>query len=69
MSDVMLLAVLRMSSDLWIKNSPIDEVQRQSRYLQAANKIERMDKVINRIITESSLSEELLIEAQKALDT
>jgi len=68
MSDVMLLAVLRMPPDLWDNNSPIDELQRYSRYKQAADKIEFMDKVIKRFVSECSFSEELLIEAQKALD-
>jgi len=40
MSDVMLLGVLRMPPDCWDNDSPIDVMQRHSRYCQAANRIE-----------------------------
>jgi hypothetical protein len=39
----MLLGVLRMPPECWI-DSPIDVKQRHSRYLEAANRIEEMQK-------------------------
>ena len=40
MSDMMLLGVLRMPPDCWDNDSPIDVMQRHSRYCQAADRIE-----------------------------
>jgi hypothetical protein len=40
MSDVMLLGILRMPPDCWDNDSPIDFMQRHSRYCQAADRIE-----------------------------
>jgi hypothetical protein len=40
MSDTMLLGVLRMPPGLW-DNGPIDVMQRHSRYLEAADRIEK----------------------------
>ena len=39
MSDTMLIGILRMTYDLW-SDSAIDKVQRQSAYIQAADRIE-----------------------------
>jgi hypothetical protein len=64
----MLLAVLNMPIDMWDSSSPIDEMQRHSRYMQAAKKIECMDNVIKRFMSECSFSDDLLVDAQKALD-
>jgi hypothetical protein len=42
MSDVMLLGVLRMPPNCWDNDSPIDVMQRHSRYCEAASEIEKM---------------------------
>ena len=41
MSKVMLLGVLRMPPELWVNDSPIDIQQRYSRYLEAADLLDR----------------------------
>lgn len=41
MSDIMLLGVLRMPQELW-DGSPLDAIQRHSRYEEAANRIEAL---------------------------
>lgn len=41
MNDNMLLAVLKMPPNCW-SDSPVDEIQRHRRYLQAANRIEEL---------------------------
>ena len=45
MSDTMLLGVLRMPPELW-DNGHIDTMQRHSRYLEAADKIEALTQFI-----------------------
>lgn len=41
MSDVMLMGVLRMPPELW-RDDPLDVAQRHSRYVQAADEIDRL---------------------------
>ena len=48
MSDTMLLGVLRMPVDLWT-DSDLDKHQRYSRYLEAADRIERDAELISNI--------------------
>jgi predicted nuclease with TOPRIM domain len=43
MSDVMLHAVLNMPIDLW-DDSPLDKGQRHSRYIEASQRIEQLEK-------------------------
>jgi len=42
MGDVTLFAVLKMPPELWDNDSPIDVYQRHSRYVYAADEIERL---------------------------
>jgi hypothetical protein len=39
MSEVMLHGVLNMPAEMWHKDSPIDDIQRQSRYVEASKLI------------------------------
>ena len=44
MSDVMLFGVLRMPPELWNDDSLIDKVARHGRYIEAADRIEQLEK-------------------------
>ena len=46
MSEVMLLGVLRMPPKLWDNGNPIDELQRYSRYCEAADKLEKIINIL-----------------------
>jgi hypothetical protein len=48
----MLLGVLRMPSKIW-SDDPIDIAQRESRYVEAADEIERLDASLARVTAES----------------
>ena len=68
MSDIMLFGVLRMPIDLWDDSSELDKIQRHSRYIQAADKIEALEDVLIEVLIQhdaTTLSTEL---AQKAYD-
>lgn len=43
MSDIMLQGVLRMPPELW-HNNPLDIAQRRSRYVQAADRIDELER-------------------------
>ena len=51
MSDVMLLGVLNMPAALW-RDDPLDKLQRQSRYFQAATRIRSDADEITRLRAE-----------------
>lgn len=42
MSEVMLLGILRMPPNCWDNDSPLDVMQRYSRYCEAASEIEKL---------------------------
>ena len=49
MSDVMLIGVLRFPVSLWRDDDPLDKIQRHSRYIQAADRIESDGKIIDEL--------------------
>ncbi|KAB0668958.1 hypothetical protein F6V30_14060 [Oryzomonas sagensis] len=51
MSEIMLEAVLRMPIELW-NNGPIDQMQRHSRYIQAADEIARLRAQVSELTKE-----------------
>jgi hypothetical protein len=46
MSRVMLHGVLNMPADIWPKDSPVDDIQRQARYVEASKLILKQDDMI-----------------------
>jgi hypothetical protein len=46
MSRVMLHGVLNMPTEMWHKDSPIDDIQRQARYVEASKLIFKQDDMI-----------------------
>lgn len=67
MSNRMLLGVLRIPIDAW-RNEPLDNIQRHSRYKQAANKIEHLEAVLLKCIQECNVPNKILEEAFEAMD-
>ncbi len=56
---MMTLGVLRMPPELWDNDSPIDVAQRHGRYLDAANKIERLQKVLQQVLVDAQAQDVL----------
>lgn len=58
MSDTMLLGVLRMPASLW-GDDHLDKIQRQNRYVQAADRIEADAAEIERLTKANAALEDL----------
>lgn len=50
MSEIMLLGILKMSPELWNDDCPIDIIQRHSKYLEAAQIIQKYIKQRDNIL-------------------
>jgi hypothetical protein len=68
MSRVMLHGVLNMPTEMWHKDSPIDDIQRQARYVEASklifkqdDKVAELEKELSRIVSGLFSENELAI--------
>ena len=69
MSRVMLHGVLNMPTEMWHKDSPIDDIQRQARYVEASKLIFKQDDMIAELEKKLSLRAKRINAAIDVIDS